>query len=89
MRRVLALTLLCGLLPASGRAGVQDLDVVVENGRVHDGTGAPWIRSFEPDEPSEENRLDAVQRERGRDPIEATLALLRPGSVPPAAGARA
>jgi len=87
MRRVLALTLLCGLLPAACRSGVHDRNRVGENGRVHDGTGAPWIRSFEPGEPSEENRLDAVQRDRGRDPIEATLALLRPGSVPPAAGA--
>ena len=49
MRRIFALllTLLSGLFPlaGSGRVQAQDLDIVVENGRVYDGTGAPWIRA--------------------------------------------
>jgi hypothetical protein len=49
MRRVLALALVLlsglGLSATSGRSQAQDLDIVVENGRVYDGTGAPWIRA--------------------------------------------
>jgi N-acyl-D-amino-acid deacylase len=45
MRRLLSEVVVYGLLLIGGLARAADYDLVVSNGRVVDGTGAPWFRA--------------------------------------------
>ena len=85
MRRIFALllTLLSGLFPlaGSGRAQAQELDIVVENGRVYDGTGAPWIRA---DVGIASDRIIAVGDLKGRPArtrVDAQNMFVAPGFI--------